>query len=289
MTGEMRIEFLGTGGAMTTPRPGCRCRVCEQARALGVPYSRGGPSLFVHGPNLLIDTPEEIKDELNRSRVREIAACIYSHWHPDHVMGRRVFESLNQDWRHLPPRRRRTPIYLPQQVALDFRRWLGSWEHLAFQEKQGVVRLVELHDGEPVVLGDTRVEPFRLAEAYVYAFLLTEGERRVLIAPDELHGWVPPDELRGVDLAILPMGVVEHDPLTGRRRVPRAHPILRVEATFGETLEIVRRLEPRRTILTHIEEMDRLSYDDLLRVQWTLQQQGFDVEFAYDTMLVNVS
>lgn len=91
----MKVEFLGTGGAISTPRPLCSCRVCVEARKLGVPYSRGGPSVFVHGPDVLIDTPEEARDELNRSRVTNVNACLYSHWHPDHVMGRRVFESLN--------------------------------------------------------------------------------------------------------------------------------------------------------------------------------------------------
>ncbi|HET7037236.1 MAG TPA: MBL fold metallo-hydrolase [Thermomicrobiaceae bacterium] len=285
----MQIEFLGTGGAISTPRPGCACRVCAQARERGVPYSRGGPSLFVHGPNVLIDTPEESKDQLNRSRVGTIAAGLYSHWHPDHVMGRRVWESLNQDFRSWPPQRRQTPIYLPQQVALDFRTTLGTWDHLTFLQQQGVVRLVELTDGERVVLGDTRIEPFRLAEDYVYAFLFHEGSRRVLIAPDELHGWMPPAALRGVDLAILPMGVVELDPLSGERRIPREHPVLRAEATFAQTLEIVRALEARRVILTHIEEPDGLSHDDLQQVQANLQRQGLPVEFAFDTLLISAT
>ena len=72
----MQIEFLGSGGAITTPRPGCACRLCVEAQAKGVPYSRGGPSVFVHGPNVLIDTPEEIKAELLRSRVTQIDAAL---------------------------------------------------------------------------------------------------------------------------------------------------------------------------------------------------------------------
>ena len=65
----MKIEFLGTGGAITTPNPGCNCSVCVQARKEGIPYSRSGPSLFVHGPDVLIDTPEEIKDQLVFKRI----------------------------------------------------------------------------------------------------------------------------------------------------------------------------------------------------------------------------
>jgi phosphoribosyl 1,2-cyclic phosphate phosphodiesterase len=55
----VRVEILGSGGAVTIPRPGCGCRVCVEAREKGVPYARTGPSVFVHGPDVLIDTPEE--------------------------------------------------------------------------------------------------------------------------------------------------------------------------------------------------------------------------------------
>ena len=64
----MQIEILGSGGAITTPRPGCHCLVCVEARAKGVPYSRTGPSLFVHGLDVLIDTPEEIKEQRTQDR-----------------------------------------------------------------------------------------------------------------------------------------------------------------------------------------------------------------------------
>ena len=71
----MKVEFLGTGGAFPTPRPGCDCAICVQARERGVPYARTGPCLFVHGPNLLIDTPEECRQQLNRSGVGRSTAA----------------------------------------------------------------------------------------------------------------------------------------------------------------------------------------------------------------------
>ncbi len=283
----MRVEFLGTGGAITLPRPLCECRVCSQAREEGLPYSRCGPSLFVHGPDVLIDTPEEIKDQLNRSRITRIAACFYSHWHPDHVMGRRVFDA-NMDLRNWPPQNRRTDVYLPGRVGRDFRERLGTWEHLAYLEQQGLVRIVELEDGEGVKIGGVGIEPFRLAEEYVYAFMFTEDGRRALIAPDELIGWQPPDWVRGADLAILPMGIAEFNPLTGERHIQREHPMLGIEATFEETLEIVEALEARRVILTHIEEVDALTHDDLQELGRRLRNAGGNVEFAYDTLVVDV-
>ncbi len=281
----MRIEVLGSGGALTTPRPGCSCRVCVEARERGIPYARTGPSVFVHGPELLIDTPEESKEQLNRSGITRVAAALYSHWHPDHTMGRRVFESLNYDFRGWPREAKQTactPVYLPQQVAADFRERLGLQEHFDFLERwQATVRLVAVPDGEAIEIGGLLVHPIRLAEDYVYAFLLDE---RVLIAMDELNGWSPPEKLRGsLDLAVLPLGIHERDPFTGERKIHAEHPVLRFEATYDETLEIVGALEARRTVLSHVEEMDQLSHDELVRLG---RRDGFEV--AYDTMVLDV-
>ncbi|CAN5776886.1 metallo-hydrolase/oxidoreductase [soil metagenome] len=284
----MRIEFLGTGGATTTPRPGCQCSICVEARARGVPYSRSGPAIFVHGPDVLIDTPEEIKDQINRAGVERINAGIYSHWHPDHTMGRRVWEALNVDFRNWPPSGATTDIYLPEQVAADFQHWLGLAEHFEFMTQQGYVQVHEVPDGEQIEIAGVRITPFRVAEQYVYAFLFEDGRNRVLIAPDELVGWAPPKFIHGVDLAILPMGLVEHDPLTGERKIQSDHPVLKLEATFAETLEMARQISAGRTVLTHIEEQDGYSYDDLLTIQQALNRGGDKIEFAYDTMIVDV-
>ena len=287
----MRVEILGSAGALTTPRPACDCRVCTQARAHGVPYSRTGPSTFVHGPDILFDTPEESRMQLARAGIGRIAGCFYSHWHPDHTMGRRVWETRNGDFRTWPreaKRRVETPVYLPQQVAADFRRHLGLWEHFEFMAAHGWVRVVELRDGESVAVDGALVTPVRLAEDYVYAFLVEHGGKRLLVAPDELNGWDPPRAVHGVDLAVLPMGICEHDPLTGERRLDPEHPALRLEATFAETLTIAARLDARHVILGHIEELDALSHDDLLELARRLAAEGRPVTFAYDTMVVDV-
>jgi phosphoribosyl 1,2-cyclic phosphate phosphodiesterase len=287
----VRVEILGSGGATTVPRPGCRCRVCVEARAKGGRYARTGPSVFVHGPDVVFDTPEEAKLQLDRAELEHVAACFYSHWHPDHTMGRRVWETRNGDFRTWPVEAKRplvTDVYLPQQVAADHRTWLGGMAHLEFMRDRGWIRIHELVDGDTVELGGVTIRPFRLAEDYVYAFELTGGGRRALIAMDELNGWVPPPEVRGVDLAVLPMGICEHDPFTGERRIHPDHPILRFEATLDETLAIVDRLDAGRVVLGHVEEIDGLSYDDLLRLEERLRADGRPVTFAWDGLALDV-
>src|SRR6186997_626973 len=111
----MRIEVLGSAGAVATPRGTCPCAMCEAARA-GSRDARMGPSVFVHGPDVLIDTPEESRLQLARSGVSRVAAGLYSHWHPDHTAGRRVWESRNFEFRSWPRRYETTPIYVPERV-----------------------------------------------------------------------------------------------------------------------------------------------------------------------------
>jgi phosphoribosyl 1,2-cyclic phosphate phosphodiesterase len=288
---RMRVEILGSGGAATIPRPGCHCRVCVEARDKDGRFARTGPSTFVHGPDILFDTPEESKFQLERACIGDIAACFYSHWHPDHTMGRRVWETRNGDFRTWPREAKQplvTDVYLPEQVAKDFRIWLGGMAHLEFMRDRGWIRIHELEDGQAVEIGGVTVRPFRLAEDYVYAFELSDGERRLLVAMDELNGWSPPSEVRGCDLAVLPMGICEFDVFTGERVIHEEHPVLEVEATFEETLAIVTQLDAHQVVLSHVEEMDCNSYDDLLQVEQRLQAEGTNISFAWDGRTIDV-
>ena len=279
----MRVEILGSGGAVTIPRPGCGCRVCAEAREKGAPYARTGPSVFVHGPDVLIDTPEESKLQLNRSRVTRIAAGLYSHWHPDHTAGRRVWEARNFDFRSFPPRFETTPLYVPERVWADFERHYGLADQFRFLERQGTVSIRLLAEEEPFELGGTRITPIPLDAENAHAFLFETDGKRVLVAMDETHGWTPPD-LGPLDLAVLPVGVFERHPFTGERLIPEefCRPPVR-KTRYATALEQLRALAPRRGVLSHVEEMDRVSHDELVRLG---AADGW--EPAYDGLVLQV-
>ncbi len=92
-------------------------------------------------------------------------------------------------------------------------------------------------------MATTTIEPFRLAQDYVYAFLFESADTRVLIVPDETLGWIP-DGLRGLDLAILPMGVNEFNPLTGERTLPATTRYWRQRRPFRRHWRSFARLMP---------------------------------------------
>src|SRR5262249_55354370 len=153
----MRIEVLGSGGAIIVPRPMCNCRVCAEARQKNVPpYVRYGPSVFVHDVNLLIDTPEEIAVQLNRSGIANVEAALYSHWHPDHTAGMRIWEAnLDPDrtWK-VPRQNRCTKVYLPEIVARTFADYHDLAGRFAYLERLETVRLQIVPMGKSFKVGN---------------------------------------------------------------------------------------------------------------------------------------
>jgi phosphoribosyl 1,2-cyclic phosphate phosphodiesterase len=282
----VRVIFLGTAGATITPRPACRCRVCSTAREKGLPYSRLGPSVFVEPLHALFDTPEEIAVQLNRAGIFDVDHVFYSHWHPDHTGGRRIFEQLNVNWQGMEGNmaKRTSHVYLPPQVFKDFesKSIMSQFQHFIDWK---LVTLHKLRERQSLKLDNFIVECIRMRDPSVYAYLLTEGERRVLLALDDTYRWDPPANLSGVDLAVLEMGWFEKGP-DGEVIFPENHPIRQAEASFEETLEKVRKLQARRAVLTHIDEVNRRTYDDFKKLE--NEYKELNLTFAYDGLIIDV-
>ena len=66
------------------------------------------------------------------------------------------------------------------------RNFLALWDHLNFlDERERVIRLRELRDGEEVELGKTTIRPLRLAQDFVYGFLFYDDGRVVYVSMHE--------------------------------------------------------------------------------------------------------
>lgn len=281
----MRVEILGSGGAVTVPRPGYQDRYNNEARTRGVPWQRRGPAVFLHDANILFDTPEDIGESLNRAEIDTVRACFYSHWHPDHVMGRRVFEQLNWDLRG--GESKCTDVYVPERVQQDMKKYLGTWSHLDYMQSLGIVRLHVITPGESVVIDGHTITPMPVAEQYVFAYLIEREGTRVWIAMDELVGWLPDASVADLDLAILPSGVCEFHPLSGERNIPADEPVLQTEMRFERTLECIREMSPRQAVLVHLDEPDGVTYDDGLELSARYRADGLPVTFGWDGLIVD--
>ena len=64
--------------------------------------------------------------------------------------------------------------------------------------------------------------------------------------------------------------------------------MLRREATLEQTLDVVRVLNADQIVLTHISEVDQLSYDDGLVLEERWRQDGLPITMAYDGLFLEV-
>jgi len=258
--------------------------VCQEARHKGGRFVRNGPSVFLTGVSVLFDTPEDVDKSLEREGIHEVRHLVYTHWHPDHTGGRRVLEQLNMDWLN-PKARRVTHVWLPTWVREDFRKRHGLEDNLEYFEKAGIARIHEVEEGEPFQLDGLNVRPFRMAQPGLTAYVLERESRRLVFALDDAKDWKPSSELLEPDLLVLETGWFERD-TKGRIIVPPGHSIRNEEASFEETLGIIERINPRRAVLTHIEQLWARSYEDYLELE--KKHQGHKLQFAYDGLRVKI-
>jgi len=280
----MELVFLGTAGAETTPKVGCLCPVCQEARQKGGRFVRNGPSLLLTGASVLFDTPEDVDKSLEREGIHQVRHLVYTHWHPDHTAGRRVLEQLNMDWLN-PKARRITHVWLPTWVREDFRKRHGLEDNLEYFERAGIARIHEVGEGERFQLDGLSVRPYRMAQPGLTAYILERESRRLVFALDDTKDWKPGTEFFEPDLLVLETGWFERDP-QGQVIVPPGHTIRNEEASFEETLGIIERINPRKAALIHIEQLWARSYEDYLELE--KKHKSYRLQFGYDGLRIKL-
>ena len=285
----MNLIVLGSGGCTLTPRPGCRCPVCAEAREKGVPYARTGPSLFLEDNHALFDTPEEISQQLNRESIQQVDHIFYTHWHPDHTMGMRVVEQLNMEYLRFfiegKLSSQKTRVYAVSKVMEELnaiRSPRGSY--FEFYERNSLTSLVELREAVPCKIGEITVTPLIVENPCHFStlFVIQEKDKKVIYAPCDCKPLPHHKILRGAELLIIG-NILPEGRLKDGYTVPDDNQ-LRTEAfSMSELKSIIAELEIKTTIVTHIEEEYGKSFDEYRRME-----REYTIEFAYDGMRIGV-
>jgi phosphoribosyl 1,2-cyclic phosphate phosphodiesterase len=255
---KARVMVLGSGTSHGVPMIGCTCAVC---RSNDPRDRRTRPSVYVaveNGPSILIDTSTDLRMQALTHGVTRVDAILFTHSHADHIMG------MDEVRRFNAVKGGAIPAYADERTAGDLRRTF-SYVFDPPNEKGGGIPQVSLTTitGKfevesvavvpvPIFHGSRPILGFRLG-SFAY---LTDCNRLA----DE--AW---PILEGVDILIL--DALRHRP----------HP---THFTVAEALEVVTRIKPRETYLTHI-------CHDLPHAA-TNQSLPVGVELAYDGLAFDI-
>jgi phosphoribosyl 1,2-cyclic phosphate phosphodiesterase len=276
----------GSGGCTVIPKPLCHCRVCEEARSKGRPYERTGPSAFIHEQNLLIDTPAEIAQQLNRGRIDRIDHLLFTHLDPDHVEGFRVVEQIALDfrtWKGYPDKQ--IHLVLPEALYELIRRIQSAYGPLIdFYDQQGFIRCTAFR--ETIHLGPLKITAIKINRNTQVAFLYVfeQAGKKMVYGPCDIKPFPEArKEVQNADLLVIQPGIFESG-LKHDFEYPEDHISRTTLYTFEETLALAKRIDAKRILFVHMEEYWNRGYDE-----YSVQEKKWDnVRFSYDGMQVTV-
>lgn len=227
-----QMILLGTGTSVGVPTIGCGCEVCQSTD----PHdnrTRASAILGLPEGNLLIDTSPDLRIQLLRERIGLVHAVVYTHEHADHVMGL-------DDLRLFPfyighP----VPLYCEETVEQRIRKAFDYAFSNHEPTHSGAVPQLRFHriDDEPFDVLGARLTPVRMLHGPKFTTL---GFRIGNVAYCTDTSFIPDESLKlleGLDVLVL-------DALRHRPHI--------THLSLEEAIAISRRLQPKRTIFTHI-------------------------------------
>lgn len=232
-SGTRSLIFLGTGTSSGVPTLGCDCAVCNSADPRD---NRTRASVLMRFPagNLLIDTTPEMRIQLLREKIRFVHAIAFTHHHADHLFGlddARIFPKAIGG---------PVPVFCEETTEECIRRaYAYAFTERSMSWPAGFVPKIDFIRIAPGV-------EFNALQQHVLPIRLEHGRFKVLgfrvgnLAYCTDVNKIPDESmalLEGLDTLIL-------DALR-----PDPHP---THFSLAEALEVVDRVRPGRTYLTHI-------------------------------------
>lgn len=225
----MQLTFLGTGTSQGVPVIGCPCEVC---RSTDTRDQRLRTSVLIGAGerHVVIDIGPDFRQQMLMARPPTVDAILLTHEHNDHVAGLDDVRPYNF------MQRRDMPVYCTEAVARSLR---SRFDYVFSREPYPgapMIRIEIIEAREPFRAGGLDFYPIPLLHGRLPVLGFRIGDTAYLtdiktIAPVELAS------LRGIDTLIL--GVLQ-------RKEHSSH------LNLSEALDLISRIEPRQTWLTHL-------------------------------------
>lgn len=266
----MELVFLGCSDEHGVPRVGCECEVCLSVPPRGNRNYRTGPSVVLHyGPSYarraaLIDVAPEFRLQATSLGLPQVDVLLLTHSHDTHILGLSALANAQRQASHP------LVIHAPAQVLEGVRqRFDYLWTDKTYRRiwQPSPLR-------ETIELWGLEISPVRVnhgAGGVAFGYLLTQGGLRLAYVPDMLRASADVRQaLLDLDLLVLGTSHYYESIEMWKRSV----------MDVMSALELVREIEPRQTILTHLSHT--IDYDEVSA------KLPPSIRLAYDGLTVEV-
>ena len=255
---KARVIVLGSGTSHGVPMIGCTCAVCRSADPRD---RRSRPSIYLDvegGPAILVDTSTDLRQQALANGIDRVDAILFTHSHADHIMG------LDDVRRFNVMQAGAIPAYADERTATDLRRSFSYVFNPPHEKGGGIPEIALTTITGPFNVGGVGIQPVPIFHGARPILGFRFGGLAYLTDCNRLADEAWP-LLDGVDVLIL--DALRHRP----------HP---THFTVAEALQVVERIQPRQTYLTHV-------CHDLAHAA-TNQSLPPGVELAYDGLALTI-
>ena len=273
----MKFKILGSGGMYPTPLPHCHCKTCESARSGNEKDIRSMPAFYLEDIKLLIDTPEDIFNTLNKNGIDDIDYLSLSHKDPDHTRGIRVVEGMYYDHKKETPLKTVSFFTLPEVID-DTNNMMGNT--LKFYEK--VINVIKIEGCQGKEINNIKItllDNYPSERLHIANYVFEKDGKKLIYACCNAKPFREYDEYYNADVLIISM--IDLTRIDNPNREP--YKFDNELFTFEEIDEIKKKYNIKRVICTHIDCNWGNTYDVLH--EYELKH---DIEFAYDGMEIEL-
>ena len=248
----MNLLFLGTGTSTGVPQIGCECEVC---RSENPKDKRLRASVLITDgeTSVLIDCGPDFRQQMLAHDIKSLSAIVLSHEHYDHVSGLDDIRPLGN-----------IDIYAEKTVLNAIKRTM----HYCFKEElyPGVpkINLCEIFENEEFRVGKIQIETIRVMHEKLPILGFRIGNIAYLVDVKTIDEPVF-EQLNNLDVLIL-------NALREREHISHL--------TLAQALQIIEKIKPKKTYLTHIGHEMGL-HDEVNK------RLPKNVELAYDGLRIH--
>ena len=251
----MKITLLGSGTSQGVPVIACECAVCQSTNPKD---KRLRSSILIEKDDttIVVDTGPDFRQQMLTNKVKKLDAVLFTHEHKDHTAGLDDVRSFN--FSQQAP----MEIYAEERVQKSImREYLYAFEQSPYP---GVPKLnMNTLVNEAFKINTIEILPVRVMHHQLPVF----GFRVENFAYVTDVKTIPDDEfekLKNLDTLVL----------TALRKTPHIS-----HMSLYEALEIVKKVSPRKTYLTHISHA--FGFHDEIN-----KELPENVELGYDGLVI---